>query len=140
MIRIDHSQVSAFGDRLAQVPREMWGPLRREIRAAAGELAAQVKVNASWSSRIPGAVKTKTSFRGGKSGGVRVYVDRKAAPHARALEGTGGPMMFRHPVFGNRDVWADQPTQPFFLPAIRAKEDAVVRRVQSAIDEALRKA
>jgi hypothetical protein len=39
----------------------------------------------------------------------------------------------RHPVFGG-PAWVDQPTRPFFMRAVRAKERQVVAAVQSAIE------
>lgn len=134
MIRIDGSEVRAFADQLRDFPKDMRRSLRREIREATGELTRDIKSNASWSSRIPGAVKTRVGF-GARSSGVQVYVDARAAPHARPLEFGNRGGFNRHPVFGG-PAWVEQPTRPFFMRAVRSNEKQVVAHVQSAIDDA----
>lgn len=132
-IRIEHQQVASFARQLANVPTELRRELRPALRSSGEKVAARVRANASWSSRIPAATKTKVSFS--KSGGVMVFTDQKAAPHARPLEFGNAGMFNRHPVFG-RDTWVDQPTRPFFMPAVAASEQDVVREIQNAIDKA----
>ena len=102
------------------------GRLGPEIRADleptmhdAGEiLADRARSNASYSSRIPGAVYVRTPLS--SIAAVVVGVDAGAAPEARVLElgnaGVGGPT-FRHPVWGN-DWRVVQDTQPFLMPAL----------------------
>ena len=41
--------------------------------------------------------------------------------------------MFRHPVFGEPDVWVSQPTQPFFFPAVRAGTPELQKRISEAV-------
>lgn len=139
MIRINYAEVSAFSRQLADVPINLRRQLRPRVRKAAQTLTDRVKSNASWSSRIPGATRIRVGFTGGPRGGVLVFVDSKAAPHARPLEfgSQGRSDVNRHPVFG-RAVWVDQPTRPFFMPAVVATEPVVVREVQSAINDALK--
>lgn len=132
---IDGSQVSAFAVQLRQVPREMQTGLRRTIRESSKDLTRQIKANAAWSDRIPGAVKTRVGF-GQRSAGVQVHVDAGQAPHARPLErgNTAGGATNRHPVFGG-PAFVNQPTRPFFMRAVRRAEPELVKGVQQAIDE-----
>lgn len=134
-MRFDTRQVTRFAQQLQDVPRELRGELRPAIKTAAKTLSSRVKANASWSSRIPGAVRERVSFASRGRGGVMVYVDARIAPHARPLDrgSQGGRSVNRHPVFGNRNVWVDQPTRPFFIPAVRESHDDVLRKVQFAI-------
>ena len=37
-------------------------------------------------------------------------------------KGRGGGSTFRHPVFGNRENWVDQPRYPFLAAAGKAKQ------------------
>lgn len=136
---VRYQAATAFSRQLRSVPKEFRRELRPKIRKASGRVAGRIKANAGWSSRIPGAVKTQVSFSS-RSGGVRVFVDSKAAPHARPLEfgSQGRGSVNRHPVFG-RDVWVDQPTRPFFMTAVRESEQDVVMEVQDAIDNVLRR-
>lgn len=138
VVRVRYEAVSTFARQLGNVPRELRKELRPHIRTAAQKLQAKVQQNASWSSRIPAATKVKVSFAS-RSGGVTVYVDSNAAPHARPLEfgSQGRSNVNRHPVFGNRGVWVDQPARPFFMNAARESEPQVVNEIQKAIDAAL---
>lgn len=52
------------------------------------------------------------------------------------LESTKG---WRHPVFGNRNVWSASKAGPWFYPTIRSKEPGIRDRVSTGIDEALQK-
>lgn len=134
MLTIDASQVISFGEQLRDVPKELRPRLRKAIVSAGDAVAAQARVNAAWSTRIPSAIKTRVRF--GSSAGVRVVVDSKKAPHARPFEGIGQRGdTFRHPVFG-RDRWVEQQQRPFLVPALQAKRDQTLRAIQEAIDSA----
>lgn len=139
MIHIDGTQVRAFADQLRGFPKDLRKELRRNIKAASEQLVRDIQSNASWSTRIPAATKVRVGF-GQRSAGVRVFVDKRAAPHARPLEfgSQGRSNINRHPVFGT-DVWVDQPTRPFFMRAVRSNRRQVVSKVQEAIDEAWRR-
>lgn len=135
-INIDGSQVTAFAARLRGVPAELRTGLRRAIKAESQGLVRQIQGNAGWSTRIPGAVKTRVGF-GQRSAGVQVYVDAGAAPHARPLEfGNVSSSINRHPVYGG-PAFVDQPTRPFFMRAVQSRGPQVVKAVEQAIDEAL---
>lgn len=135
-IRVRYQAATSFARQLGDVPKDMRRELRPQIRKAADIVADRIRGRSGWSSRIPGAVKTRVSFSA-RSGGVRVYVDADAAPHARPLEfgSQNRRGVNRHPVFG-RDVWVDQPTRPFFMAAVSESEQDVVLSIQDAIDRA----
>lgn len=59
--------------------------LRAGIQAAGADVLAQVRSNASWSSRIPGATALSIRYNV-KGASVRIQVDHKRAPHARPIE------------------------------------------------------
>jgi hypothetical protein len=141
--------------------------LRRGIKEAAQGVADAAKAKASWSRRIPAAVKVKPSFSA-KSTGVSVEVDGKKAPHARPIDHAGKPGTFQHPVFGKdgaevhasdsvgtarrrrrrvatfakgaTDTWVAQPARPFFAAAVDAKTPDIEKRINQVADEVARKA
>ena len=99
--------------------------LRRGVRDAALPAVRAVQQSASWSGRIPGAVRAQPFFTA-KRAGVRIIVDKNKAPEARPLEHGGKPGRFRHPVYWPGGFAAnppssrvvDQPARPFFYSAI----------------------
>lgn len=137
-IRIDSGEITSFRLALQNVPKDLRKEIRPAIRRAAQGLLQEVKANASWSSRIPAATRLKVSFAQ-RGAGISVVTDAKKAPHARPLEGgsQGRRAANRHPVFGNRDNWVNQPVRPFFFPAVAQHREQVVSEVQTALHDAL---
>lgn len=109
--------------------------LRRTLKAAAEPMAAQVRANASWSKKIPGAVGVQVRFSA-KRVGVSVFVSRTKAPGARPMENYGNAGTFKHPVFGKGSV--EQPARPFFFKELEGKMAEVEKATTEAIDEAIR--
>lgn len=109
--------------------------LRRGIKAAAAPMVRGVKAEASWSKRIPGAVKTSVSFAK-KGATVKIVVDAKRAPEAAPLNNAGKSSAFRHPVFGSRENWVNQKSRPFFLVGAKRgfkEADAAMVKVMDEI-------
>lgn len=44
---------------------------------------------------------------------------------------------FRHPVFGNPNVWVEQPRFPFLRPALAADRRSITKRMEAVWDRAL---
>jgi hypothetical protein len=118
------------------LPEETRKAIRPKLREA-GELVQQrARENASWSDRIPGDIKVVTSFRQNREG-VTVKAGGANSPHARPYEGlTTRGNSFRHPVYGNRDVWVSQEARPFLMPAAEASADEATAMARTALDEA----
>lgn len=130
---VEYSSVRLLAARFGALPLNIRRELRPRLRAAGTLMQRAAQQNASWSSRIPAAIRVTTSFAS-TTGGVGVRVDRTKAPHARAFEGIGtNRTTFRHPVFGNTDVWVDQPERPFLVPARRSTETAVRALIATAV-------
>lgn len=121
---------------LEGIPKDVRKELRPRLRRAVEPIRAAAQSNASWSSRIPASIKISTSFSGSVSGGVFLRAAAAVAPHARPFENQGKPGTFRHPVFGNREVWVPQRARPFLFPAVRAGRDRVIGAVEDAINDA----
>lgn len=141
LVQVDLAQV---GRDLKGLDRRFATSIRASIRKATRESGSSVlnaiRQGASWSSRIPGATQVRASFSA-RGAGVVVSTSRRRAPDARPYESgsKGAPDgVLRHPVFGNRNVWVEQPTRPFFGPATKAAESGIVARMNEAVSQALR--
>lgn len=129
---VEFSSVRLLAREFGRVPFELKAELRPRLHIAASALTRKIQGAAGFSSRIPGAVRTSVAF-GSRTGGVRVYVDQRKAPHARPLENSGKPGTFRHPVFGNRENWVSQPAHPFFFPSVESSRGLVSQQVEAAV-------
>lgn len=116
--------------------------LKRRFRGVAQPLLAAARANASWSTRIPGAISVRSVASASSVRiGVQLRSSAKKAPHARPYEGLGQGGVFRHPVFGRRDAkWVEQKTRPFLYPAVREKGDDAGRALLDAYEDAAREA
>lgn len=121
---------------MRKLPEETQKAVRPKLRAGGELVAADARVRAGWSSRIPGTVRVRTSFREDREK-VSVIAGGSGAPHARPYEGiaTQGDT-FRHPVYGNREVWVAQDKRPFIFPAAEAKGEEVTGLIRAALDDA----
>lgn len=132
--------IEALIDDLGKIPLELRRELRPALASAAEPILRDAKARAGWSSRIPGAITIKSSFSESRPG-VRLVVSQARAPHARPFEGLSrSGSSFRHPVFGNREVWVAQRTRPFFFPAVRAGREQVAAAAADALAAAARTA
>lgn len=121
-----------------KIPVEFRRAVRPKLKMVAVPIAQDAKRRASWSRRIPGAIRISTSITK-RHQGVRIRVDSVKAPHARPYEGIGTRSdTFRHPVFGDRERWVSQKSRPFLWPAMQAGRPQVEGAVSEAILEAAR--
>jgi len=141
VVKIDTKDLRQLYVDLKGVEGNLRVELRKGVKAAAEPIASAVRSAASWSSRIPGAVRVKPSF-GARSTGVTVTVDGGRAPEARVLEHGGRGGTFQHPVYGNRDVWVPQKAQPFFFTTVSSGSAVgnAERAILAAMDAVARKA
>jgi hypothetical protein len=114
--------------------------LKKGLTEAAAPMRAKVAAAASWSTRIPRAVKVNTRFTA-KTTSVAITVNQKQAPHARPLENDGRPGFFTHPVpvraKGTRrgrlgqaargQVVVKQKARPFFFDTITDEDRRMTR-------------
>ncbi|MFC9085358.1 HK97 gp10 family phage protein [Nocardiopsis dassonvillei] len=120
---------------MGQIPKDLQRRLRPAMRAGGQDLLADARRRASWSTRIPAAMRLATSFTR-RQAGVSLVVSRHRAPHARPYEGIRGNDSFRRPVFGNRERWVETQTRPFAGPAVDLHGPRVVAAVNRVVDEA----
>lgn len=124
------------------LPVETRKAVRPALRAAGQQVAEAAKGNASWSSRIPGTIRVRTSFRFEREG-VEVIAGNASTPHARPFEDVRQRGSFRHPVFADAAnktrrqwTWVSQTSRPFLFPAARATEAATTAAMRSVLDTA----
>lgn len=120
---------------LEQIPRDVQRRLRPAIVGAGRDVLQQARINASWSSRIPGA--TRLSVRFSRNPGVDVITDGRRAPHASVYENEGKPGTKAHPLFGNRSHWYRFAARPYLAPAMDAEAPAAAARIGDVVDRAL---
>lgn len=129
---------------LGEIPKHLRRELRPALRRAAGPILQDARRRASWSTRIPGAIRITTSFSGRRPG-VRLVVDSRKAPHARPYEmGSKRSRNLRHPVFADPDedredwTWVNEPRRPFFFPSVNDGKPGVVAESNAAVLAAVR--
>jgi hypothetical protein len=120
---------------LEKIPRAVQRRLRPAIIGAGGDVLRRARLNASWSSRIPGA--TRLSVRFSRNPGIDVITDGRRAPHASVYENEGREGMKAHPLFGNRRHWYRFAARPYLAPAMDAEAPAAAARIGDVIDRAL---
>lgn len=133
---LDTRDLPAFAKRLREADRQMEKDFLAAEKAAGEIVASAAKAKAS---SFPGKRRTTRiadSIQVRRRGTKVSVVAGKGAPEAAPLEfgsdGNGGTL--RHPVFGNYDVWASQPSHPFLLPAAEENFDAFQAAVGAAVD------
>lgn len=138
MIKVlfDVRELRALSTALGRFDAELQKEFLLGLKRAGDVVATQAKINvSSASTRIPGTVKVK---RTGLV--VKVSAGGARAPHAAPFEHKGLPGSFRHPLFGNREHWYDQPAAPFLSPALTTRMADVTQAILATVDTALVKA
>lgn len=119
---VDTGQLNALIRDLGELPPAVRKEARPALQAAAQPTLARMKSNASWSTRIPGAITMRVA---NTQIGVRFRVNAGRAPHARPYEHGGDPGTFRAPLWGDREHWYPHQARPFFYRAVEATADQV---------------
>ena len=120
---------------------------RKELRAAAAPLVPRVRssIRAIPSERgyspqgLRGQMAKATRLEvrtTGKQAGVAIRVDgRKMPAHMKSLPSmVEGKKRWRHPVYGNREVWVTQTRRPYFYNVVRVAGPASRRAVGKVLD------
>lgn len=122
--------------------------LKRNIRDAAKPVVAEVKRKAQ--EAPPGGGRRSVGTRAAIARGVGVRIGtgkrggsvtiaaspRYLPPERRAMVRAYNAPSFRHPVFGNRDVWRSQSGNPYFGSVILANAGKLRAAVEAALNEA----
>jgi hypothetical protein len=116
--------------------RDAVKPVERDVKAAARGLPAKGPASTELRQRIAGATGTQVRTTG-RSAGVKVRVARKRMGGQAALPQRMNVGQWRHPVFGNTDVWVTQRSgRPRWFDNVnRAAAPMVRRRVKKVLDD-----
>lgn len=112
--------------------------LRRGLRAAGEIVATEARaISSANSKKIPPTIKVRVT-----STTVSVVAGGNGVPEAGLFEmgnaGRSASGTFRHPVFGDKEVWVDQPMHPFLKPAAANKENELETAVVAVLDDAVK--
>jgi len=127
--RVDTSDAKRLSSDLRNAAGRLPDALRRGVRAAAEPVAAGIRAEAAWSTRIPGAVSIQPSGKG-----AAVTVNPNIAPEAAPLNNRGQGGEFTHPVFGN-DWTVQQRARPFLTAGARRGQAEADRRVAAILTQ-----
>ncbi len=115
---IDAKSIKQFAARCKLASPELQKAFVKSLNPAGDVIAGGVKRRASafhrnggGTTRIADSVKVRR--RGTR---VKVIAGGTAAPEAAPINNLGKGGTFRHPVFGNYDVWRPQAAHPFMEP------------------------
>ena len=126
--------------RLAEMPNRLRPEVRATMKAVGGEIREDAAQRASFSRRIPASLKVVASFSATRAG-VYVLASARTAPQARNLEGITGRSVERHPLNypsqRGLGLFGQSPVRPFLAPALAAKQDEAIERVNDAVTRAL---
>ena len=119
------------GVRLRRVIPEFYKETRVLLTVAGQDLLREASSRAAmFSTRIPQALFLRVQM--GEKASVSLRASLKVAPHARVMEGfTRDP--FRHPVYGNREVWRDQEAHPYLTPTTQREGERFVQDVKAIL-------
>lgn len=111
-------------------------PIQTDVQRNAFNIPAKGPATRGLRVAIMRATRTKVSTSG-RTSSVTVIVDPAKMPDG--MQGLPalmeGPKKWRKPVFGNKEVWEDQPTHPYVAPAATKHQNDASIAALAAIDE-----
>lgn len=149
-------EIQRTAERLRQVDKKLPTRLRKELRKAAQPAVQAAKAEArslpsrgvkggtsrhphrrnQLRRRLARSVRVQAATGGRRGAGLRIVTAMPTASEALLPRGfDSGSKGFRHPVFGNRDVWVRQPGASWFRQPIGRQSHEVRARVARVIDE-----
>lgn len=128
-------QLKAVGDKGLQAS------MRRRLRQAAAPVVEEVKVAAAEHSvRIPKTIVLSMRYTGRLAGAYIIAKRNKMPTGHEPLPGLFENGDFRHPVFGDKQVWVSQKGYPFMFPtvmkaapALRAEMERIIEDIAGAL-------
>lgn len=143
-IVVDVDSIARLAKDIRAASPAAWKGCQKGLRAG-GELIADAAArNASYSRRVPGSRKVRTTGRGN----IKVSFGGDAAPNAAPIENKGRGFI-RHPVYLTYDQahsggdkyknrWTEKNSHPAFLaPALEETTDQVAEMALDAIESAV---
>lgn len=126
---------------LRAIDKEAIQDVNKKVRPIGRAVVSDAKSRASYSRRIPGAIRMRTNIANRGNPGITIRVLAAQAPHGRLLEGIarGHTSHISHPVFGNRKKWVRQPTRPYLRPAMQQRRSDFLNAAREGVHDAARR-
>lgn len=149
-VSLNGPDFAALMARLKNADKAVLRELRKAIRRAGAESAMAVRREIG---NIPSSGKYPTDVRGGLARGTRVSIRAARAksagvlivtspsalpPGKRSLAKAMNKESFRHPSYGNRNVWVSQKGHPYFGKTITNRYPVMQGQILHAMAEAER--
>lgn len=132
-ISVDTSDFKNFARDLRAADPALAASLRKKLKEAGDIVAVDARARASFSKQIAPTIRTSVRVTSVSVSARGVLAD------LMELGNKGGSVgAFRHPVFGNKNVWVSQSMHPYLQPAVDAKGDEACERIFDALDDAVR--
>lgn len=114
----------------------MYKEIQHGLKDIGEIVAGEARHNAGYSEKIANSIKVRT-----RGFSVSVVASGTLAGLEEMGSKSTGPAGWRHPLFGNKDLWYPQKSRPFLYPALKSKAElvdlAVWTLVGTALDDAL---
>lgn len=127
-IRVTVAGLQALAGKLRALSAEMETTLLEALKECGELVATDARQRVDYSTKIPGSIHTNVAG----PGFVRVSTQ---LPEAVAIENRGRGHV-RHPLFGTREHWYNNPQPAFLYPALRATGESFADAAVAAIHEA----
>jgi hypothetical protein len=139
-VRLNTKEVSSFLRALKKAEPDIRKHLRERLRLVGAVVAEDAKSRVRpYSSSIPETIKVRVSgmnvsvVAGGGDNAIAGLFElgNQGGSSSSAATGRG---VFRHPVFGDRDWWVDQPMHPYLSVALASHISEVDLAALAAVD------
>lgn len=141
-VGLDLSDLRLFSKALRKAEPALAKGVAKSLRAAGAIVANEIKVlSADASVTIPPSVKVRVAgltvsvVAGGNGIPLAGLMDRGNS--GRSSSTATNNSVFRHPVFGNMDVWVDQPMHPFMIPGLDRTREAATTAILAVVNDVL---
>lgn len=126
-------EIRRFVRRFDKFPPDVRKDLRIKLKGVGNKALFSVRLQASWSTRIPRATSLKIAINK-KNPGLAIEVNRNKAPHARPYENDNKDGTFRAPLFGDRSRWYSHPARPFLVRGARPWFETTDKEIKEVVD------
>lgn len=142
------AEINRVANALRKLDKKLPAKLRKDLKASTKPMILKAKANAKQipvetrdARRIRRKIATgvKAQAATGKKVRVRIVTSMPQAPMAMIPRGFQSPTGWRHPVFGNREVWVRQlpkDSEQWFMDAMRDGREETMQNILRTLQEA----
>lgn len=121
---------SSASRKLHHAIEEATGPIIAKVQRAALALPARGRKHTGLRARLAAGVRPEDT-----PSGVRIVASAEPGERALPRGMDNGPRGWRHPVYGNRDVWVQQRGGSWFREPISESGDEVERQLTDVLEQ-----